>query len=153
MDRNNQRDQWFPTSPSDSTQSWSQVLNQSCKEVGGNTHKIRRIRQIITIHGGDADVLTKGSFSQERWTQSTLFFWIDDTPNTLLQPVCGICILSQPTYRSDQEVSAKSRPLRGLCLLMRNDGSQTKKEGGRNDGNPGDTAWGDRCDHIPHQTL
>ena len=35
------------------------------------------------------------------------------------------------------QVSAKPKPLRGK------DGSETKKEVGRNEQNPGDTAWGD----------
>ena len=57
------------TNPSDSTPSCLKCQTNVGKHVGGNTCKILGIKQIFTIHGGDADTLTKGSFSQEWWTQ------------------------------------------------------------------------------------
>ena len=45
------------------------------KIVGANTHRLPGIKQIIPIHGGGADVLTKGSLSQEQWAQLTPFWF------------------------------------------------------------------------------
>ena len=42
----------------------------------------------------------------------------------------------------DEPVSAKSKPVRGLCLLKRNDGPEAVKEDGRNEDYLGNTAWG-----------
>ena len=41
----------------------------------------------------------------------------------------------------NEQVSVKSKPLRGRCLLKRKDGSEAMKEGGRNEENVGKTIW------------
>ena len=48
----------------------------------------------------------------------------------------------RPGEMSNEQVSAKSKPLRGHCRPESKDGSALmKKEVGRNEENPGDTAW------------
>ena len=96
------------------------------KLVGGNTHTHTNcgIKQIITSHGGDEDVLTKGSFWHKRWTKLTHLSGIDDTSNALLQPFCGICILSRQKHveatRRDASKSQRSpKPLRGLSTTTK----------------------------------
>ena len=39
------------------------------------------------------------------------------------------------------QVSAKSKPVRDLCLLRRNDGPEAMKEDGRDEDYPGNRAW------------
>ena len=56
---------------------WSSVtscsghIHQTPNQTWQNTHTIRGIKQIITIHDGELHVFIKGSFSQEHWTQYT----------------------------------------------------------------------------------
>ena len=49
------------------------------------------------------------------------------------------------------QVSVKSKPLRGFCLLKRNDAPETMKEDGRKEDYPGDTACETQCNHILRQ--
>ena len=94
---------------------------------GGILSRFMGSNQIFTILGGEADMLTKGSFSQERWTQLTHFFGIDDTYQThSLYPLGGICILCRLKHvgatRRDAErlsLSEVTATLWTLCLLKR----------------------------------
>ena len=47
-----------------------------------------------------------------------------------------------------EQVFAKSKPVRGLCLRSRNHGPEAMKENGRNEDYPGNTAW-----RIPVQST
>ena len=89
--------------------------------------------QIITIHGGDADV-----------TVDTIdaTVGVHVTSNTFQQSCFHLTIacLSVPKKCQMSKSQQKSEPLRGLSLLKRKDGSETKNEVGRNGENLGDAA-------------
>ena len=66
--------------------------------------------------------------------------WFNDTPKR--RSSCLSVVLAA-------QVSAKSKPLRGLSLQKRNDAAEAMKEDGRNEGYPGTTACGIPWDPHP----
>ena len=70
-----------------------------------------------------------------------------DTSNThsssfSLVPACFDENMSKRAGNTDNEqVSAKFRPVRGFCVLERNDGPEAMKEDGRKEDYTGNSAW------------
>ena len=72
--------------------------------------------------------------------------WSFGTSNTFLKPFFGSNLLDGNMSKragniDNEQVSAKSKPARGLCPLKRNDGPEAMKEDGCNEDFPSNTSW------------
>ena len=71
-----------------------------------------------------ADVLTKGAFSQEHWPLLTQLVPMTHQTHGSSPALVLTCLGENMSTMNNEQVSAKSKPVRGLCLLKRNDGPE-----------------------------
>ena len=87
------------------------------------------------------------SFSLDQWTQLThLFGWkTHHTHSSSFYVALASYLVDNRSKRLGEmpsgQVSGRSKPLRGLWKLKRNDAPGTMKANGRKEDNPGNTAW------------
>ena len=109
-----------------------------------NLDKAIRIKYVHTTHR-IADVLTQGSFAQERWTQLThLYGLMSHQPHSsshfLIRSSFRDNMSKRPGKMSIEQVSEKSKPTHDLCSNVI-DGSEAVRKDGRKEGGFGEAAW------------
>ena len=104
---------------------WTTPIMENCvaRSLVGVFRRFVGIERSITLHGGNLE--------QKRWTQLTHLFVVmtHQTHSCILLVVfAASCFDSNMSKRPgeipDEPVSAKSKPIRGFCLMKRSDGSE-----------------------------
>ena len=109
-----------------------------------NLDKAIRIKYVHTTRH-IADMLTQGSFAQERWTQLTLLYGLmshqtHSSSHFLIRSSFRDNMSKRPGKMSIEQESAKSNPTHEPCSNVI-DGSEAVRKDGRKGGSSGETPW------------